>query len=345
MDSGVDPGKTMMSELDFALFDALQRNPRAPWAEIARTIGVSGPTVRRHWHALVESGAGWIATYPNRIRGLMCFSVRVKCQPGFVEAVAKQLCQVPEVMSVSEMTGAYQIQLIVFVPDKSRVRPVLNVSIGQIEGISELIISLMSDVQLEGAQWNSGTLGRIEKSPNHYKFPEVKFDERVEKTLRVLECNGRAGASRIASSLGLGDPQARRIVKQFLSRRVLIQRVEAAPLHDEWPGVLALWLLVPPAKLDEVVTKIKTFPDARLCTTLVGGEANLYVILWLRSFSQANEVESDVVRGLPTRVVSRSILLQHHKRAGVLLDEEGRKIGHVPWTDSPSLHAHVLHAC
>ena len=129
MDSGIDPGKTMMSELDFAVFDALQRNPRAPWAEIARTIGVSGPTVRRHWHALVESGAGWIATYPNRVRGLMCFSVRVKCQPGFVEAVAKQLCQVPEVMSVSEMTGAYQIQLIVFVPDKSRVRPVLNLSL------------------------------------------------------------------------------------------------------------------------------------------------------------------------------------------------------------------------
>lgn len=345
MNSGIDPRKPLMSELDFALFDALQRNPRASWADIARTIGVSGPTARRHWQALVESGAGWISTYPNRVRGLMYFSVRIKCQPGFVESVAKQLCLVPEVMSVSEMTGAYQIQLIVFVPDKSCVRPVLNASIGQVEGISELIISLMSDVQLEGAEWNSGVLGRFENSANYYRLPEMNFDDRVKKTLRVLECDGRASSSRIASSLGLGDPQARRIVRQLLSQRVLIQRVEAAPLHDEWPGVLALWLLVPPAKLDEVVAKIKTFPGARLCTSLVGGEANLYVILWLRSFSQANEVEADVVRGLPARVVNRSILLQHHKRAGVLLDEEGKKIGHVPWADSSSLRAHLLHAC
>ena len=345
MYSGINPRKAGMSELDFTIFDALQRNPRASWAEIARTVGVSGPTVRRHWQALVESGAGWISTYPDRVRGLMYFSVRIKCQPGFVEAVAGQLCQVPEVMSVSEMTGAYQLQLLVVVPDRSRVRPVLNVSVGQVDGISELIIYLMADIQLEGAQWSSGTLGRTEESTNCYKLPEVQFDERVKKTLCVLECDGRADASRIASFLGLGDPQARRIVRQFLSRRVLVQRVEAAPLRDEWPGALALWLLVSPTKLDEAFAKIKSFPGARLCTTLVGGEANLYVVLWLRSFSQASKVEADVVRGLPTRVVSRGILLQHHKRMGVLLNEEGRKIGHVPWGGGSSLRSHLLHAC
>jgi lrp/asnC family transcriptional regulator len=275
----------------------------------------------------------------------MYFSVRIKCQPGFVEAVAKQLCQIPEVMSVSEMTGEYQLQLLVIVSDKSRVRPVLNESVGQVDGVSELITSLMSDIQLEGAQWNSGTLGRIENSTNYYNPPEAQLDECVKSTFRVLECDGRADASRIALSLGLGAPQARRIVRQFLSQRVLIQRVEAAPLRDEWPGALALWLLVPPTKLDKAFAKVKTFPGARLCTTLVGGEANLYVVLWLRSFSQASEVEADVIRGLPTRVVSRGILLQHHKRMGVLLNEEGRKMGHVPWEDSSSPRTHFLHAC
>lgn len=186
MHTRVDRRKAVMSELDFALFDALQRNPRASWAEIARTIGVSSPTVRRHWQALVESGAGWISTYPNRIRGLMYFSVRIKCQPGFVEAVAKQLCQIPEVMSVSEMTGEYQLQLLVIVSDKSRVRPVLNESVGQVDGVSELITSLMSDIQLEGAQWNSGTLGRIENSTNYYNPPRSTARRMCEEHVSCL---------------------------------------------------------------------------------------------------------------------------------------------------------------
>ncbi|MFC7564574.1 AsnC family transcriptional regulator [Actinomadura namibiensis] len=49
-----------MDELDLALVNALQLDPRAPWSRLSGPLGVDAATLSRRWSRLTESGAAWV---------------------------------------------------------------------------------------------------------------------------------------------------------------------------------------------------------------------------------------------------------------------------------------------
>ncbi len=48
----------MLDELDLALVDALQVNPRASWAALGDVLELAPVTLARRWQRLAESGGG-----------------------------------------------------------------------------------------------------------------------------------------------------------------------------------------------------------------------------------------------------------------------------------------------
>src|SRR5690625_1046349 len=322
-----------LSESDLELFDALQENPRASWADLSRRLGVSAPTVRRRWGRLEETGSAWISTYADMNSGVINASVRVKCQPGMTLCVAEELTRIPEVLSVSEMTGSFDLQLVVMTEEMSRFRMVAHERIGSIPGVAEVHSALMTIVFHEGSAWKTGALAaRSENVQALGRAPNSQFlGSRVRAVLGVLERAGRAPAEHVAAAIGTSKAHARRIVSALIQKGILTQRVDLAAEDSSWPHGLALWMISPADELLANAAHVRRLQRTRLCAALGGGECDLFAIVWLHSLDESAEVEHQVIKGLGISVVDRAILMHHDKRMGHLLDATGRHVGHVPW--------------
>ncbi|MFA4840392.1 MAG: Lrp/AsnC family transcriptional regulator [Agrococcus sp.] len=323
-----------LSHSDLALIEALQRDPRAPWSQIATALRVSAPTARRRWERLVADGTAWITTYVGMGAGLVAGLIEVRCRPGRSDAVAAQLVRHPRIVTVSAQTGDRDLGLIVFAEDLSELRRILQRDLGAHADVLGVRSSIMTRVFREGSHWRAGVLGGA--APAAAEGPSGAFAPQVAAptTLAVLgelERDGRAPTARLAAALGTGEAHARRTTHRLLETRRIVQRVDVTLDQPHWPHSLALWMVVPAGQLDEAARRIGELPTTRLCAALAGGASNLYAIAWLRSLEQAAEIEAQITRGLPARVLDRSLLLHYYKRLGHLFDDERRRIGQVPW--------------
>lgn len=328
----------LLSESDLELIEALQRDPRAPWAQIAAVIGASAPTARRRWERLVADGSAWITSYPGMHDGLVVGLVEVRCRPGTSDEVAAELVTHARIVTVSAQTGDRDLGLIVFADNVAELRRILQHGLGGHADIVGVRTSIMTRVFREGSHWRAGVLGSAEREGESERQParamRALTDPATLRVLHELELDGRAPTARIAERLGTGEAYARRTVRRLLESRRVVQRVDVTLAQPHWPHSLALWMVVPAAQLDEAARRIGELGATRLCAALAGGASNLYAIVWLRSLEEAAEIEAHITRGLPARVLDRSLVLHYYKRLGHLFDDDRRRAGQVPWTSA-----------
>lgn len=340
MDPQAAPARTALSHSDLTLIEALQRDPRAPWAQLASALGVSPPTARRRWERLVEDGAAWLTSYPG-MSGLVAGLVEVRCRPGTSDDVAAALVQHPRIVTVSAQTGDRDLGLIVFAEHLAELRRIVQRDLGSHADVLHVRSSVMTRVFREGSHWRAGVLAertRAPVEPPAATAPPLGAAA-AQAVLAELELDGRAPTARIAAALGTGEAHARRTLHRLLESRRIVQRVDVTLEQSRWPHSLALWMVVPAGQLDDVARRIGELPTTRLCAALAGGASNLYAIVWLRSLDQAAEIEAQITRGLPARVLDRSLLLHYYKRLGHLFDDERRRTGQVPWVLGREMHA------
>ncbi|MET4098503.1 DNA-binding Lrp family transcriptional regulator [Agrococcus sp. UYP10] len=334
MDLAAAEPEDVLSHSDLALIEALQRDPRAPWAQVAHALGVSAPTARRRWERLSAEGAAWITTYPGMGAGLVAGLVEVRCRPGTSDDVAAELVRHPRIVTVSAQTGDRDLGLIIFAEDLTELRRIVQRDLGSHADVLHVRSSIMTRVFREGSHWRAGVLGGTSREASAGPTATVARQLGAPTTravLGTLERDGRAPTARIAEALGTGEAHARRSVHRLLESRRIVQRVDVTLDQPHWPHSLALWMVVPAGQLDEAARRIGELPTIRLCAALAGGASNLYVIAWLRSLEQAAEIEAQITRGLPARVLDRSLLLHYYKRLGHLFDDQRRRVGQVPW--------------
>lgn len=334
MDLPDDAPSPELSVSDLALIEALQRDPRAPWAQVAQTVGVSPPTARRRWERLTADGTAWITTYAGMGAGLVAALVEVRCRPGTADDVAAELRRHRRIVTVSAQTGERDLGLIIFAEDLVELRRILQRDLGSHSDVLGLRSSIMTRVFREGSHWRAGILaggGRPRAAKPSAAVTPPPGARAMMTVLGELERDGRAPTARIATALGAGEAHARRSVHRLLESRRIVQRVDVTLDQPHWPHSLALWMVVPAAQLGEAAKRIGELPETRLCAALAGGPSNLYAIVWLRSLEQAADVEARIMRGLPARVVDRSLVLHYYKRLGHLFDDGRRRVGQVPW--------------
>ncbi|MDH6576360.1 NAD kinase [Kitasatospora sp. MAP5-34] len=59
-----------VDELDLALVNALQLQPRAPWSLLGQTLGISPVTAARRWRRLSEAGIAWVTADGRAVRAV-----------------------------------------------------------------------------------------------------------------------------------------------------------------------------------------------------------------------------------------------------------------------------------
>lgn len=323
-----------LSDSDLALVTALQDAPRASWAAIGRAIGASAPTARRRWEAIAESGAAWATTYAGFASGLLCGIAEVRCRPGSVDAVAAALRQHPKVISVTGMTGDRDLVLTILADDMAQFRRLIQSWLGTHDAVTGVRSTIVTRMFSDGSRW------RAVGPPHDALLPTVddgRADgEAASRTqwhtvLTELERDGRASARDLADALGTSEAHARRIARRVLASGWVQQRIDVSLEQRMWPHALALWLVVPAARLEATALQIANMPMTRMCAALAGGASNLYVIVWLRELEDAATMEAELARSLELRVLDRAILLHYYKRVGHLFDEDNRREGHVSW--------------
>jgi DNA-binding Lrp family transcriptional regulator len=109
-----------MDALDLKILKILEKNGRADIEDISAITGLSEDVVAAHIAAMEKSGIirgyktviAWDKVDPDRVSAVIELKVTPKAGFGF-EEVAERIAKYPEVESVSLMSGAYDLNVVV----------------------------------------------------------------------------------------------------------------------------------------------------------------------------------------------------------------------------------------
>ncbi|MFC9976360.1 Lrp/AsnC family transcriptional regulator [Spirillospora sp. NPDC127200] len=331
-----------MDELDLALVNALQLDPRAPWSRLAGPLGVDAATLSRRWARLAAAGDAWVTCYagPSQVSYGTFALIEVRCVPGAHESVAAELATDPCAISVEHTTGNRDLLLTVSTWDLTEFGDYVLRRLGGVEGVVSTRTHLGHHLHREASRWRLDSLdqdqrrglerpGGGEREPGRLRHDEIAL-------MRALAPDGRCSYTALAEATGMPESRVRRVMAAMLSSGRAVLRCEAAHRLAGWRITGMLWLGVPPPELDAVGDSVATMRETRLVCS-VAGEANLMANVWVHGLDEMAAFEARVVSRYPdVRVVDRSVTLRWVKRIGRMLDAEGRSVGYVPVGAQPS---------
>lgn len=107
-----------LTELDLAVVNALQIQPRAPWSLVGEVLGVDAATVARRWKRLSDSGTAWVDGYwPPADDGQVRAQVEIVTEADRSWEIGRIIAHDPETMSVKHTSGARDLLAIVWAYD------------------------------------------------------------------------------------------------------------------------------------------------------------------------------------------------------------------------------------
>ena len=131
-------GTVELDVLDRHIIQLLRYDGRRSYADIARLVKVSEPTVRKRVDRLVHTGAIYVVARvnPAAIGFAIDAMVGIRVKRGTVQIVGTQLAAMDNVAYVGYMTGGFDIFIEVFLPDTEGLFTFLNHDLAAIEEIT-----------------------------------------------------------------------------------------------------------------------------------------------------------------------------------------------------------------
>ena len=131
-------GTVTLDDLDRHIVRLLRHDGRLPYAQIARVVGVSEPTVRKRVDRLVHAGAIFIEARvnPAPVGFPIDALIGIRVAPGRVKEVGARLAAMEHVAYLSYLAGSFDIMIEAFLPDTEGLFKFLNEELERIEGIN-----------------------------------------------------------------------------------------------------------------------------------------------------------------------------------------------------------------
>ncbi|WP_067832304.1 Lrp/AsnC family transcriptional regulator [Actinomadura kijaniata] len=208
---------------------------------------------------------------------------------------------------------------------------VLN-RVGTAEGVLSTRTHLAHRLHREASRWRLDSLSQDQRRGLERPGDGDRESGRLrpDGIALALAPDGRRSHTTLAARTGMSETRVRRLLTQMLGSGRIVLRCEVEHRLAGWRVTGALWLAVPPPRLEPVADSVATMRETRLVCS-VAGEANLVANVWVHSLAEMAEFETRVVARYPeVRVVDRSVTLQWVKRVGRLLDADGRSVAYVP---------------
>ncbi|MBC9713211.1 Lrp/AsnC family transcriptional regulator [Streptomyces sp. TRM66268-LWL] len=331
------PPRGTLDELDLALVNALQMAPRAPWAQLARPLGVDAATLSRRWSRLRESEAAWVTCHasPSQVTYAALALIEVSCLPQAREALAGQLARHPQAMSVELVAGSCDLLLTVATASMPAMSAYV-LALARIETVTGTRTHLVQHVHRDGSEWRMDSLSRdqrrdlAEAEDGSVRSAGARLTSEDRGLLLALAEDGRRSVTSIAAALDRPESTVRRLVHSLLHSGRAVLRCDAAHLHAGWRSTATLWMSVPPAQLVSACEELGRLRSTRMAAS-VSAEANLLSVVWLHALDDLARYEVQAATRIPSvRVLNRAVNLRWVKRMGRLLGEDGRSVGCVP---------------
>lgn len=137
-----------IDEVDIKILSLLMQNANMPYTEIGKKIHVSGGTVHVRMTKMEEAGivvgSQLVIDHTKLGWDISAFLGIYLDKSSLYEEVAKQLTEIPEVVSINYTTGIYSIFAKIVCRDTVHLREVLHDKIQKVQGIqrTETFISL-----------------------------------------------------------------------------------------------------------------------------------------------------------------------------------------------------------
>lgn len=148
-------------ETDRQIIFLLQSDGRLSNVEIGRRLGLAEGTVRKRLERLIaENVIRIIALAKPAAFGLTTrVLISIQTELGELNNVAKRLAQMPEVCSVSVITGSFDIIIEVALPSSDRLLPFLIDKVSAIPGVKRTETSQVMQVVKHACDWMVGSAG------------------------------------------------------------------------------------------------------------------------------------------------------------------------------------------
>jgi DNA-binding Lrp family transcriptional regulator len=329
----------VLNEDDLALVEALQRDPRAPWTQVAEMIGTNAVTAARRWERLHASGAAWITATPglgSHHARLLAY-VEVTCLPSEKIRVAHQLASDAHALSVDITAGGRDLLMTVAAVDLPTLSRYLLERLDRVPGVTGTRARIATRLYAEGSTWRLGTLRGADGAD--LRVPTIRpavLDAVDRELISALGVDGRAPYAALAELTGTSQATARRRVDRLIASGAVLLRTDVAAPLVGLPVMTVLSANAPAGKLDDAANRLGRLRQVRLSATLAG-TPSLLVVAWLSSLEEVHHFEQRLAQQVPeAEVVNRLVVLRSLKRMGRLLDEAGRATATVPmdvWRD------------
>jgi len=148
-------------ETDRQIIFLLQRDGRLSNVEIGRQLGLAEGTVRKRLERLIgENVIRIIALAEPAAFGLTTrVLISIQAELGELNNVAQRLAQMPEVCSVSVITGSFDIIIEVALPSSDRLLSFLIDKVSSIPGVKRTETSQVMQVVKHRCDWSVGSAG------------------------------------------------------------------------------------------------------------------------------------------------------------------------------------------
>ncbi len=137
-----------IDDVDMKILSLLMENANMPYTEIGKRINLSGGTIHVRMAKMEEAGivrgSQLVIDYTKLGWDISAFLGIYLDKSSLYEEVAKQLEEIPEVVSINYTTGIYSIFAKIYCRDTVHLREVLHDKIQKVQGIqrTETFISL-----------------------------------------------------------------------------------------------------------------------------------------------------------------------------------------------------------
>ncbi|MDF5755347.1 Lrp/AsnC family transcriptional regulator [Spongiactinospora sp. TRM90649] len=293
-----------LDTLDRKILVALHLNGRASWTDIAQAIGTSTTTVARRAQQLIQDGVVVVSAIPHvEHRGPVdAYLVRLACSPGTQLRVADRLARLPEIRSVTVVTGGHDIVFELVAPRNRDLFSLLVDEVQRIPGALSSQADLVLHTYQVSQEWSLRgidlALGALAPRPVEHGCGPQHLDEVDHEILTVMRADGRASFQSVAKHLGVSESTVRRRFEVMTERgcAAIVTYVPAAALG--YGTEVLFWMAAEPGRLDAVAKALAAHPEVRRISAVLG-QASLAVEVIMRDTSDLHRFTGHALAEIP----------------------------------------------
>ncbi|WP_248491273.1 Lrp/AsnC family transcriptional regulator [Tsukamurella sp. PLM1] len=333
--------ETVVDEIDLAIVNCLQIDPRAPWSLVGEVVGVDPATASRRWLRLSGDGTAWITGRAAGHGGAeSCLAViEVTCDAPSALAIARRVAEFPHVFNIEHTSGPRSLTMLANMRDMAALSDFLLGDLARIPGVLGTRSHVVIQVVTMGDQWRLRTLDRQQiatmnrhrRKPDRPRASVRAYDQIDRKLILLLGEDGRMPVGALARRCGISESTARRRLVELIADERVILRCDMSLAASGWPLIVWVWGTIDGDDSVTVGALLRHVPGLRVLWRIVGGRADTLLAISAHSIQEVPAIETALAEHAPgLTVLDRSVVLRSIKRVGRELDASGRAVRAVP---------------